>query len=108
MSQLTPLKAIRKHCLECASGYKNVETCTSINCTLYPFRMGKRPPNPNAKPRKPRPPMSAEHKTALLAGLAKAREAKKAAKLNNDRVGMIADTFMATPAEVNEWNKNNQ
>jgi hypothetical protein len=38
---LTPLKAIRKHCLECM-GFSpfEVEKCTNPLCALYPFRLG--------------------------------------------------------------------
>ena len=39
---LTPVKAIRKHCVECM-GFKvrEVERCTSPLCCLYPFRSKK-------------------------------------------------------------------
>jgi hypothetical protein len=42
--KLTPLKAIKKHCLEC-SGYekKQVRECTIKNCVLYDYRQGKNP-----------------------------------------------------------------
>lgn len=45
--KLTPLKAIKKHCLEC-SGYekKQVRECTIKDCVLFPFRQGS---NPNRK-----------------------------------------------------------
>jgi hypothetical protein len=38
---LTPLRAIRFHCLECI-GWKpsEVKNCTSILCPLYPYRSG--------------------------------------------------------------------
>ena len=40
----TPLKAIRKNCLESTTQQpKEVRLCTSINCPLYPYRFGKRP-----------------------------------------------------------------
>ena len=41
---LTPIKAIRAHCLDC-SGYssKEADLCTHTACTLYPYRKGKRP-----------------------------------------------------------------
>ncbi len=44
---LTPLKAIKKHCLEC-SGYekKEVRECVIKDCVLFPFRQGS---NPNRK-----------------------------------------------------------
>lgn len=41
---LTPLKAIRKKCLECSNyQYKEVELCPIKDCPLYPYRFGKRP-----------------------------------------------------------------
>ena len=41
---LTPLKAIKKHCLEC-SGYekKQVRECVIKDCVLYSYRQGKNP-----------------------------------------------------------------
>ena len=43
MKRLTPVKAIRKHCLECAVGCKNVRTCHEVSCSFHPYRMGKNP-----------------------------------------------------------------
>ena len=41
---LTPIKSIRKKCLDCCNGqYNEIRNCTVINCALYPYRMGKRP-----------------------------------------------------------------
>lgn len=44
---VTPLKAIKKHCLEC-SGFekKQVRDCVIQNCVLYIYRQGT---NPNRK-----------------------------------------------------------
>lgn len=44
---VTPLKAIKKHCLEC-SGFekKQVRECVIQNCVLYIYRQGT---NPNRK-----------------------------------------------------------
>jgi len=44
---VTPLKAIKKHCLEC-SGFekKQVRECVIQNCVLYMYRQGT---NPNRK-----------------------------------------------------------
>ena len=42
--KLTPLKAIKKHCLEC-SGYekKQVRECVIKDCVLYEYRQGTNP-----------------------------------------------------------------
>ena len=40
----TPIKAIRKKCLDCSCGQLvEIRECPVINCTLYPYRMGRRP-----------------------------------------------------------------
>tara|TARA_B100001079_G_scaffold17287_1_gene13810 strand:- start:5610 stop:5819 length:210 start_codon:yes stop_codon:yes gene_type:complete len=40
----TPIKSIRKKCLDCCCGQiKEVRNCTVINCALYPYRFGHRP-----------------------------------------------------------------
>ena len=40
----TPIKAIRKKCLDCTCGqYVEIRKCTVIDCALYPYRMGNRP-----------------------------------------------------------------
>ena len=42
----TPLKAIRKKCLDCSYFQpKEVRRCTVINCPIYPYRFGRRPSN---------------------------------------------------------------
>jgi hypothetical protein len=41
---LTPLKAIRKKCLECTCGSpKEVKECHITDCPLHPYRFGKNP-----------------------------------------------------------------
>ncbi len=41
---MTPIKAIRQHCLDCCCGQaKEVRLCPCPDCALYPFRMGKNP-----------------------------------------------------------------
>lgn len=41
---MTPVKSIRKYCLDCAgNSYKEVRFCPNTNCYLYPFRLGKNP-----------------------------------------------------------------
>jgi len=40
----TPVKAIRKKCLDCCSGkVKEVRLCQVVECALYPYRFGRRP-----------------------------------------------------------------
>ena len=40
----TPIKSIRKKCLDCSNyQYNEIKHCPIINCPLYPYRMGKRP-----------------------------------------------------------------
>ena len=43
MKHLTPLRAIRQHCLACASRPKDVRECPSVECILYQYRMGRNP-----------------------------------------------------------------
>lgn len=44
MKIYTPLKAIRKKCLDCCSGQVvEVRECPCKHCTLWPYRMGHRP-----------------------------------------------------------------
>ena len=39
-----PLKAMRSKCLDCSGGQpKEVRLCPIPTCTLWPYRMGKRP-----------------------------------------------------------------
>lgn len=44
MVKLTPMKAIRKKCLDCCCGQvKEVRLCLVKNCALYEYRNGHRP-----------------------------------------------------------------
>ena len=60
MNRTSPLKAIRKFCLECAGSSQEVAACTAdkrdiallngkeeaegcVECPLWPFRLGHRP-----------------------------------------------------------------
>lgn len=44
MTNLTPMKAIRAKCLDCSCGSrKEVAGCVIPDCSLYPYRFGKRP-----------------------------------------------------------------
>lgn len=41
---LTPIKAIRTYCVGCCLGScSEVRQCPSSNCSLHPYRLGKRP-----------------------------------------------------------------
>ena len=41
---MSPLKAIRKYCIECGDGtYSEVKRCCMQNCPLFPYRFGHRP-----------------------------------------------------------------
>lgn len=44
MAKLTPMRAIRKKCIECSGGQTSeVKYCKVKNCALYPYRSGHRP-----------------------------------------------------------------
>lgn len=44
MNKITPLKAIRKHCLECQGGScKSVRQCENTECRFWIYRMGHNP-----------------------------------------------------------------
>lgn len=44
MGKLTPMKAIRKKCLECSCGSSTeVRECPVIKCPLWTYRSGHRP-----------------------------------------------------------------
>lgn len=44
MTIYTPLKAIRKKCLDCCCGNPyEVRLCACTDCTLWPYRLGHRP-----------------------------------------------------------------
>ena len=43
MKPLTPVKAIRKFCLDCAGGPKAIWECDSLGCVLRRFRLGTNP-----------------------------------------------------------------
>ena len=40
---MTPIKAIRAKCLDCAGNRKDVRNCICPECPLYPFRLGHNP-----------------------------------------------------------------
>lgn len=52
----SPLKAIRKHCLECGDGTsKMVEECPLRKCPLHPYRFGVMPATYLAQKSKKKP-----------------------------------------------------
>lgn len=60
---MTPLEAIRAHCLHCSAGQPSeVRRCHLTACNLHPFRFGK-------LPKKAGRDMSPEAKAALVARL---------------------------------------
>lgn len=69
--QKNPVKAIREFCIDCCGGVPGeVKTCTSANCALHPFRLGK---NPYRAKRE----MTDEQKEAAKVRLAEARKQRK-------------------------------
>jgi hypothetical protein len=40
---MTPIKAIRKFCLECTGSWVEVRKCENSKCSLFPYRFGKNP-----------------------------------------------------------------
>ena len=43
MKSLTPCKAIRAFCLDCAGSVGGVRTCEDDSCTLHFYRFGRNP-----------------------------------------------------------------
>ena len=40
----TPIKAMRKKCIDCTAGsHKEIRLCTIVECAIYPYRFGRRP-----------------------------------------------------------------
>jgi hypothetical protein len=47
---LTPIKAMRKKCLDCCCGSsQEVKLCPVTDCALYPYRFGKYPKRTGTK-----------------------------------------------------------
>lgn len=66
--KITPLQAIKKHCLDCHFGSrKEVAACEDEDCNLYPFRMGKNPFHPNCA-------LSDEEKIKMVEHLRRAKD----------------------------------
>ena len=64
----SPLKAIRKNCLDCNGTALEVKLCPCTDCALWPFRFGK---NPYIKRS-----LSDEQRAAAVERLKQAREKK--------------------------------
>ena len=66
----SPLKAIRKKCLDCAGSRGEVRKCESANsCEVHPFRFGKNPFRKKVK-------LSVEEKKAIRKRLADGKKKK--------------------------------
>jgi hypothetical protein len=77
---IRPLRAIRLKCTECQGGNKDdIRDCTLTDCTLWPYRHGKRVEIDKTKAEglRTRKPMTEEHKLKLQAARAKANHLKK-------------------------------
>jgi len=49
----SPLQAIRKKCVECSGGsWKEARACPCTDCSLWAFRLGKKPQEADAGPYK--------------------------------------------------------
>lgn len=67
-NNLTPIKAIRQHCLSCSNASpKEVKLCVVPDCPLYPYRLGT---NPNRKHRA----LTEDEKEALKTRFAQTRK----------------------------------
>jgi len=48
--KLTPMQAIRSKCWDCANGSRReIRLCNITYCSLWPYRMGRRPNGNNAR-----------------------------------------------------------
>lgn len=53
--KLTPMKAIRAKCMDCSGGsFHEVRECPCVECPLYAYRSGHRPPKNERKHRRRR------------------------------------------------------
>jgi len=67
--KLSPLKSIRKYCLECCcESFNEVKLCPKKDCVLYRYRLGKSGNSKN---------LTEEQKEATRKRLAKWREMRK-------------------------------
>jgi len=47
MNTLTPIRVIRKMCLECLGSYRAVRECVDTKCYAWEYRLGKNPRRKN-------------------------------------------------------------
>lgn len=40
---MTPVKAIKKFCLDCGGSRREAKACQKTGCALFPYRLGKNP-----------------------------------------------------------------
>ena len=65
---LSPLKSIRANCIDCMCGSKKeVRLCPSVDCPLFPYRLGRYPEGARKKRK-----LSQERKDELREQLSKA------------------------------------
>ena len=68
---MSPLKAIKLHCIDCSGGsYNEAKLCPAEDCDLHPFRLGK---NPFRKKRE----LTEEQRSAAAERLKNARKKKE-------------------------------
>jgi hypothetical protein len=57
MKRLTRKEAIKAFCVDCMGGRGNrkyVKECTAPDCALFPYRLGRRVPDPSTTPQRAR------------------------------------------------------
>ena len=71
---LTPIKAIRAKCLDCCCDQiKEVKECGIVDCSLHPYRLGKRPVDSS----KPKRELTEEEKEIRAERMRKIHDARK-------------------------------
>ena len=98
-ARVSPLRALRLHCLDCCNGSaQEVRLCTAVGCARWPFRMGKNPWRRTLDP---------QERAALQARLVPngASESTAAQKTGSeiaasgfDRLGVPKDTAVDLPS----------
>lgn len=79
----TPMKAIRRRCLDCCCGSsQEVSLCPVHNCSLYPYRFGKRPGT-----------VKREATPAQIERLRKAREARLNGRISGSSLSEDRETL---------------